>query len=69
MARIQITDINASDLGIVEPVKPTTREELPAQFDELSSAQLDELSDEDLQYVVGGCCCCCCRPRNTASLE
>jgi hypothetical protein len=22
-------------------------------------AELVELSDKDLQYVVGGCCCCC----------
>lgn len=45
MTHIQMTDRNPSDFGTVEPINPTTKE---------LSAQFDELSDEDLQDVVGG---------------
>ena len=31
-------------------IKNTTREPAP---------ELNELSDKDLQQIVGGCCCCC----------
>jgi hypothetical protein len=49
MAHIQMSDCNPSDFGIIEPVNPTIAGGLFAQCDEL-----DELSDEDLQYFVGG---------------
>ncbi len=38
----------------VRPVNPTTTVELPAQN------ELVQLSEEDLQQIIGGCCCCCC---------
>jgi hypothetical protein len=46
MAHIQMTDRNLSNFGITEPVNSTIAGELFAQF--------EELSDEDLQYFVGG---------------
>jgi bacteriocin-like protein len=30
------------------------------------ATELNELSDEDLQQVVGGCCCCCKPPQQLA---
>lgn len=49
MAQIHVTDLDPSDSRFAEPVNPTTAEELLPQF--------DELSDEELQYIVGGGLC------------
>jgi len=46
MPHIPTTDLNVSNLRIVELVNPNTPGELIPQF--------EELSDESLQYVVGG---------------